>query len=329
MEVNTKITNALYSSKSGSQVQYDQNVKEILSDRQIFARIIKYTLAEFSDMPIEDVIDNIGNVTTKPLEAGLTNAVMMNFLPTESSIQNEGVAFFDILGEVLCNKEQYEIIVNVEAQKTDNPEKLKYHIENRGVFYIGRMISSQKEMKFKNSDYDKLRKVKSIWICMNSAEDSIIRYIFKPEIVYGKFLGEIISGQMEMVLIRIRNDRNAEKSKNTLIAMLEDLLRNDSLEEKKKNLADYEIKMTETIEGSVNAMCNLSEAILEKGIEQGKIQSLVKQICNKLKKGKSPEMISEELEEELNTVKNICDIAGEYAPDYNVEDICNKIFNQE
>ncbi len=30
--------------------------------------------------------------------------------------------------------------------------------------------------------------------------------------------------------------------------------------------------MTEHIEGSVNAMCNLSEAILEQGIEQGRIQ---------------------------------------------------------
>ena len=89
MERNTQITNALEASRSGLQVQYDQNVKNLLADRQIFARILKYSLTEFENIPIQDVIENIGNVTSKPLEAGLTNSMAWQPLPNESSIQNQ------------------------------------------------------------------------------------------------------------------------------------------------------------------------------------------------------------------------------------------------
>jgi hypothetical protein len=61
-----------------------------------------------------------------------------------------------------------QIIINVEAQK-DEPSK--YDILNRAVFYVSRLISSQKERDFKNSDYDNIKKVYSIWVCMNISEN--------------------------------------------------------------------------------------------------------------------------------------------------------------
>lgn len=61
-----------------------------------------------------------------------------------------------------------QIIINVEAQK-DEPSK--YDIFNRAVFYVSRLISSQKERDFKNSDYDNIKKVYSIWVCMNISEN--------------------------------------------------------------------------------------------------------------------------------------------------------------
>ena len=36
--------------------KYDANIKEMLADKQILSRILKYTLDEFSKMDIEDIM---------------------------------------------------------------------------------------------------------------------------------------------------------------------------------------------------------------------------------------------------------------------------------
>lgn len=45
-------------------------------------------------------------------------------------------------------------------------------------------------------------------------------------------------------------------------------------------------------------------------------------ICRKLKKGKTAEVIADELEEDLETVKHICQAAKTFAPEYDVQEIC-------
>ena len=56
------------------------------------------------------------------------------------------------------------------------------------------------------------------------------------------------------------------------------------------------------------------------GIEQGKLvgeeQVRIQLICTKLKKGKKPEVIAEELEEDFSKVQSICEAARAFAPEY-------------
>lgn len=63
-------------------------------------------------------------------------------------------------------------------------------------------------------------------------------------------------------------------------------------------------------------MCNLSDAIEERGIQQGEEQKLIELICRKVRKGKSLEAIAEELEEEVSAISPIYDAVLESAPDY-------------
>ena len=63
-----------------------------------------------------------------------------------------------------------QIIINVEAQK-DEPNG--YDILNRAIFYVSRMISSQKERDFSNSNYNDIKRVYSIWVCMNMPKNSL------------------------------------------------------------------------------------------------------------------------------------------------------------
>ena len=145
------------------------------------------------------------------------------------------------------------------------------------------MISAQKEVEFTKSSYDDLKAVRSIWICMDSAdhEDSINRIRFTEETVFGKSLDLPNINKVQGIIIRLRKNENVEKSKNTLIAMLEELLKKESADDKKKILSDeYGIIMNEETEGRLNTMCNLSEVVLERGIEQGQRQLIEQMIKN-------------------------------------------------
>lgn len=65
----------------------------------------------------------------------------------------------------------------------------------------------------------------------------------------------------------------------------------------------------------------------ERGIVQGEMKKLITLICRKKQKSKTPETIAEELEEDLEQVKRIYDIADEFAPEYDVEKIYKKLMS--
>ena len=100
-----------------------------------------------------------------------------------------------------------------------------------------------------------------------------------------------------------------EKSKNILIAMLEELLKKEAVADKKKILSEeYGIVMRDDTERRLNTMCNLSEVVLEKGIEKG-MRQLIQQMRNN---GKNTKEIAEfcgipmeRVEEMYNTINEI------------------------
>ena len=67
---------------------------------------------------------------------------------------------------------------------------------------------------------------------------------------------------------------------------------------------------------------------IEQGREEGKLvgeeQRLFRQVCTKLKKGKTPEVIAEELEEDLSPIRSICEAAEEFAPEYDWKKVMEK-----
>ena len=61
------------------------------------------------------------------------------------------------------------------------------------------------------------------------------------------------------------------------------------------------------------------------GFNNGALTNLVKLICRKLVKNKAPEIIADELEENLDTVRHICDVAKPFAPEYDIKEIIKHI----
>lgn len=177
-------------------------------------------------MPIEDIITSIGEdieIGTKPLDAGLSNMGRINASSAEDNIPGEGKIFFDIRFTAYHKETEMKFLINVEAQKSSVPSKLGYHLENRIIFYLARMISAQKQTEFFHSDYDNLKKVRSIWICMDSSEDgdSIEEINLGRSTVFGNKVNPYDVDLMRGIIINVRSGNNIKDSQNVLIYMLE------------------------------------------------------------------------------------------------------------
>lgn len=257
-----------------NKVLYDKNVKELLADAQILARILKYTVAEVRGLEIDEIISCIDTdsiaVGIIPITPGLTNAIRVQSVQTEDSVLHESYITFDIRLSLTYGKKSVRIIINLEAQKSADAGKLGYHLENRIIYYMARLISSQKETEFFHSDYDNLKKVYSIWICMDENIESVRKVSLVPETLYGDPLGHMNFDKMCGIIIQLRRRKHAAESKNMLIAMLEDLLRKEDRITKKKNLTEkYGMQMTVELERRLNEMCNLSDLVEEEAMERG------------------------------------------------------------
>lgn len=267
-----------------SGAEYDTNIKYLLADKQILARILKYTLQEFQDMEVNDIIPCIGNdieIGTRPLDPGLSNLGRVNLANTEDNVPGEGKIFYDIRFSAYARKAEIKILLNIEAQRTSDPVKLGYHLEKQIIFYLARMVSAQKQTEFFHSDYDSLCPVRSIWICMDAEddEDSIEEIGLSRKTIFGNIKKTHDTNLIKGIIVNIRKGENLTKSHNGLIALLEELLSRTDTEEKKKILStEYGMKMTEELEGRLQTMCNLSQNILEEGMEKERKNAIERMI---------------------------------------------------
>lgn len=269
---------------------YDANVKYLLADKQILSRILKYAVEEFREMEIEDIMGCISDdieIGTRPVDAGLSNLGRVKETVTEDNVPGEGVIFYDIRFTAYQKEAEIKILINIEAQRSSDSGRLGYHLENRIVFYLARMISAQKQTEFFHSDFDNLKKVRSIFICMDNdeTEDSIEEISFDRKTVFGSKKNSYHADLMKGIIVNIRNEGEhssgeaIRKSQNVLIAMLEELLSVKDVADKKRILADeYGMIMTTELEGRIGIMCNLSEIVEERGIRRERLNAIERMI---------------------------------------------------
>ena len=256
----------------------DEKIKALLADKQILARILKYSVEEFKEYDILEIINRIEEVEILevPVDAGLSYKSKNEFgkisgSNTEDNVPGEGVIYYDIRFNVTKGKKRIKVLINIEAQATTSVSRLGYHIENRMTYYLSRMISAQKEQEFFGSDYDKIKEVISIWICMDARknEDSIIEYQLRPEVKFGENIHPEEINLLKGILIKIRGGKNMTQSKNKLIEILEYVIADHSVEEKKNYLKnECGVEMTKELERKVEAMGeSMGRAILQGMLE--------------------------------------------------------------
>ena len=315
------ISNTIDSAKD--KIQYDEHVRQILKDKGILAYILKYAVKEFKDYSIDDAIAAIDGEPEVAIRSVRPEAV--STLENESKIPGEGKMYFDILFYAVTNDGyRQKMYINIEAQKSFYPG---YDLVTRGIVYPARLISQQMDVEYTADNYDGVKKVYSVWICMNAPEkkhsykkvaDSIVEYSIKPTILYPHNAtdDEIATGRydlMSTVFINL-NSQNTINSKNVLISMLSTLLSDKiKADEKKQKLEkEYGIKMSKELESEVSSMCNLSEAIEERGIERGRMYTIYDFIQSGMI---TPEAGAQKLGISVEQLKEDMEAAGYHFPD--------------
>ncbi len=260
---------------AGRNPEYDAAAKRVISMKIILAWILKYCVKEFKDTDIEDIKDKyiIGTpeVATVPVMPDMTNAPgRIRGENVEDKTLTEGTTTFDIRFQARSPEgEPLGLIINVEAQQS---VRLTYPLIKRALYYGSRLISSQHDIEFTHSDYQKIKKIYSIWLCMDSPtkKSGITRYMTQEILEYGAIKEEKINYDLQqIVMVYIGDDR--KHIRNKFLRMLYDLFKDDqNAGVKKKNLKQkYQITLSPKAEREVDEMCNLSVGVYRRGVDEG------------------------------------------------------------
>lgn len=268
--------------------QYDEKAKRLLGNKTILAHILVKAIDEFRGMNAEEVISYIEGepfISAVPVEPGLTNAAKKKDgqrivgLNTENMEINEGLIRFDIIFYVRMKDGISQVIVNLEAQKG---EPTGYHILNRAVFYVSRLISSQKERDFVKMNYNDIKRVFSIWICMNMDENSMAYVHLAKEEILGSHQWEGGLDLLNIVMIGIANELPEHDDKYELHRLLSAVLSIELSVDEKLGImeTEYGIPLNDKMREDVITMCNLSQGIREKGRAEGRAEGEIGFILN-------------------------------------------------
>ena len=317
--MNTELKNAVLATDRDA--QYDNSAKRLIAHKIILARILIKTVEKFKGMdPLEvaALIEGIPYISTVPVELGLTNAVhfqngkrIVGF-NTENQELNEGLVRFDIVFYVRMKDGLSQIIINVEAQK-DEPSD--YEILNRAVFYVSRLVSSQKERDFENSSYDDIKSVYSIWICMNMEENTMSHIHLTKEDLIGSYEWKGNLDLLNIIMIGLAKELPEHDETYELHRLLGALLSRELTVDEKLDIIgnEYDIPLEENFRKDMSTMCNLSQGVKEEGIaigrreglEEGRREGHAELITKMYKNGLSIEQIASATDKTVEEVRAI------------------------
>ena len=197
---------------------------------------------------------------------------------TEDATLSEGTIRYDVRFYATAPSEDglIGLILNVEAQNRYNAG---YPLLKRAIYYCSRMISAQYGTEFTKGEYGKIKKVYSIWVCMNPPKErrnTITQYSIQEKHIIGEAVEQVRNYDLMSAVMICLGDED-DKNYGGLLKFLEVLLSEEKSPETKKEIleTEFEVPMTQTLESEVRYMCNLSQGVAERAMEKGVAQGVV------------------------------------------------------
>jgi hypothetical protein len=127
------------------------------------------------------------------------------------------------------------------------------------------MVSSQKERDFVKANYDDIKRVVSIWICLNMRENSMSHYHLTKDILLGNQKWGGKEDMISIVMLGLSNELPEHDEKYELHRLLGALLSESITQAEKLNIIgnEYNIPLEYKFRKELGSMCNLSQGIVE------------------------------------------------------------------
>ena len=140
------------------------------------------------------------------------------------------------------------------------------------------MISAQYGTEFVAANYSDIKKVASIWVCMKppkGRENTITSYSITEKNLIGT-VEEPVENYDLMTAVMICLGGSANRSEPDVLRLLDVLFSSETEADEKRHILqqDFDIPMTQTLERTVDVMCNLSKGVWEKGQSDGILSSI-------------------------------------------------------
>lgn len=179
--------------------EYDAGMKQLMSNKEIIIPILQMTVSEFKTCSQEEILQclDISSITKDDFVSDIPNVekdLRLTKEDSELSSLVEKLVRFDIRFKIINPKLSTEKIrvnlhIDMEAQKSYRPSNPSYPILKRAVYYVARDLSSQLSTITQTTDYSKLEKCYSIWICAEDVpkklQNTLTEYSFSKKDIIG------------------------------------------------------------------------------------------------------------------------------------------------
>ena len=294
--------------------EYDAGMKQLMSNKEIIVPILQMTVSEFKTCSQEEILQclDISSITKDDFVSDIPNIerdLRLTKEDSELSSLVEKLVRFDIRFKIINPKLSTEKIrvnlhIDMEAQKSYRPSNPSYPILKRAVYYVARDLSSQLSMITQTTDYSKLEKCYSIWICAEDVpkklQNTLTEYSFSKKDIIG--IADEPEDEYDLLtVIMIRQGKEPEE--------------NGIFDGDINRIQKYShIKWSEPFQEEASKMTGFGDMIYERGIQQGMQQGMQQgiqqgrhegMILGALMSGKTPEEVSKMLNLPLEEIKKV------------------------
>ena len=309
--------------------QFDAGMKNLMSNKEIIVPLLQLAVPEFKDCSQEEIVQclDLSSITKDDFVSDIPDIKSNSKISTDnnelSSLMEKLVRFdlrFRVRNPRLSSKTlRVNLHIDFEAQLTYRPKKPSYPILKRAIYYVARDLSSQLSVVTNTTDYSKLEKCYSIWICTKDIpkrlQNTMTEYSFTRKDMIGTAEEPLeYYDLMSVIIIR----RGREPDEKGIFDYLAGLFSSDV-----KRIEEYShIEWSEPFQKEVGNMTGFGDEIYRKGIQSGKIEGRLEghregrlegrlegrregQILGALMCGKTPEQVAEMFNVSLEKVREI------------------------
>lgn len=273
-------TSILIDSVRDAEGSMDEKCHDIFLNKEILAPILKQTIEEYSDLTVEEIqslideasISKVENVSEYPV----SKDVKIKPLDTALKSVSDKTIYFDVFFKAALPKDKqtkasFQLYVDIEPQGT---YYVGYSLTKRSIYYVARSLARQLGVLSGETDYGKLQKCYSIWICYDpkipkKLKNTACRYSFTKEDIFGTVEeDESNYDLMEVVIVMLDTSADTDFK---LLDYLKGVLTYD-----KEKIMEQAGQLSPQAEKEVEAMSGVGSMIrylgVEEGIAKGRVQ---------------------------------------------------------